>query len=83
MMSSILLNPQLVFYSGALGQTAVVIRCVSCTACGCVAGWLIRLFYSGKGKSFFDFAGFHEGAGRDTDPNLLLRFLKNVWRNVR
>ena len=83
MMSSILLNPQLVFYSGALGQTAVVIRCVSCTVCGCVAGWLIRLFYSGKGKRFFDFAGFHEGAGRDTDPNLLLRFLKNVWRNVR
>ena len=26
MMSSILLNPQLIFYSGALGRTAVVIR---------------------------------------------------------
>lgn len=83
MMSSILLNPQLIFYSGALGQTAVVIRCVSCALCGCVAGWLIRMFYSGKGKSFFDFTGFHEGANRDTDPNLLMRFLKNVWRNVR
>jgi len=83
MMSSILLNPQLIFYSAALGRTAVVIRCVSCTLCGCVAGWLIRLFFSGKGKSFFDFTGFHEGASRDTDPNLLLRFLKNVWRNIK
>ena len=83
MMSSILINPQQIFYSGALGRTAVVIRCVSCTLCGCVAGWLIRLFYSGKGRSFFDFTGFHEGADRDTDPNLLMRFLKNVGRNVR
>ena len=83
MMSSILLNPQLIFYSGALGRTAVVIRCVSCTLCGCVAGWLIRVFYSGRGKSFFDFTGFHDGASRDTDPNLVMRFLKNVWRNVK
>ena len=81
MMSSILLNPQLIFYSGVLGRTAVVIRCVSCALCGCVAGWLVRLFYSGR--SFFDFSGFHEGASWDTDPNVLLRFLKNVWRNVK
>jgi len=83
MMSSILLNPQLIFYSGALGRTAVLIRLISCTLCGCVAGWLIRLFYSARGKSFFSFAGFHEGASRDTDPNPLMRFLKNVWRNIR
>ena len=83
MVSSILLNPQLLFYSGALGQTAVIIRCVSCALCGCAAGWLVRLFYSGKGKSFFDFTGFHEGQSRDTDPDPLMRFLKNVWRNVK
>ena len=83
MMSSILLNPQLLFYSSALGQTAVIIRCVSCFLCGCVAGWMIRLFYSGKGKGFFNFEGFHEGKGRDTDPNMLLRFLKNIGRNIK
>ena len=83
MMSSILLNPQLIFYSGALGTTAVAIRCASCFLCGCVAGWLIRAFYSGRDRRFFDFAGFREGASRDTDPNPLLRFLKNVWRNIR
>lgn len=83
MMSSILLNPQLLFYSAALGQTAVIIRFISCFLCGCVAGWLIRLFYSDRGKSYFDFTGFHEGKSRDTDPNPLMRFLKNVWRNVK
>ena len=83
MMSSILLNPQLIFYSGALGRTAVIIRFVSCFLCGCAAGLLIRWFCGRKGKRFFDFTGFHEGKSRDTDPNLFLRFLKNVWRNIR
>ena len=83
MMSSILLNPQLIFYSAALGRTALIIRCVSCFLCGCLSGLLIRLFYSGKSKSFFDFTGFREGKDRDTDPSLLLRFLKNIWRNIK
>ncbi len=83
MMSSILLNPQLLLYSRALGRTAVLIRFLSCLLCGCIAGWLIRRFYSGKGKRFFDFTGFHEGASRDTDPNLLMRLLKNIWRNIK
>ena len=83
MMSSILLNPQLIFYSGALGRKAVIIRCVSCFLCGCVAGWLIRLIFGRSGRSFFDFTGFHEGESRDTDPNLLMRFLRNILRNIR
>ena len=83
MMSSILLNPQLIIYSGALGKTAVLIRCISCFFCGCCAGWLIRVFYGKKDKSFFDFSGFHEGKSRDTDPNLFMRFIKNVGRNIK
>ena len=83
MMSSILLNPQLLIYSAALGQDALIIRFLSCFLCGCMAGLLIRLFYTGKGRSFFDFSGFHEGANRDTHPNLLIRFLLNVWRNIK
>ena len=83
MMSSILLNPQLIFYSGALGRTAVLIRCAACFICGCAAGWLIRLFCSGKGRPFFDFSGFREAGNRDTDPRLPVRFLKNVGRNVK
>ncbi len=83
MMTSILLNPQLIFYSAALGQTALFIRIFSCILCGCTAGWLIRLFYSSREDHFYDFSGFHEGASRDTDPNMLLRFLKNIWRNIK
>jgi uncharacterized membrane protein YraQ (UPF0718 family) len=83
MMCSILLNPQLILYSMALGRTALMIRVVSCFLCGIAAGLCIRFFYSGKEKSFFNFSGFKEPASRDTDPNPLLRFLKNILRNVK
>ena len=81
MMSSILLNPQLIVYSAALGGTVLTVRIVSCFLCGIAAGLLIRFFY--RGRQFFDFHGFAEKPGRDTDPNLLLRFLKNLGRNVK
>lgn len=81
MMSSVLLNPQLLMYSASLGTTAVVVRLVSCTVCGIVAGWLVHIFY--KDKPFFDFKGFEPKPGRDTDPNLLMRFLKNLGRNIK
>jgi uncharacterized membrane protein YraQ (UPF0718 family) len=81
MISSILLNPQLLFYSVALGPAALIIRFVSCFLCGCVAGISVRLFF--KKHSFFNFSGFTAPTNRDTDPNLFLRFLKNLWRNVK
>ena len=81
MMSSILLNPQLILYSTALGGVALTVRIVSCSLCGIVAGLLIRGFY--KGKPFFDFTGFDEPKSRDTDPNLLMRLLKNIGRNIK
>jgi uncharacterized membrane protein YraQ (UPF0718 family) len=83
MMSSVLLNPQLIMYSAALGRTALVIRVVSCFVCGAAAGLCIRFFYAGRDKSFFNFSGFTEPASRDTDPNLILRLLKNIWRNIK
>lgn len=81
MMSSILLNPQLIIYSVALGQTALVVRIVSCFLCGIVAGLLIRIFC--RKKAFFNFNGFEEPKSRDTDPNIVLRFMKNLGRNVK
>ena len=81
MMSSILLNPQLIIYSIALGAAALTVRILSCFLCGVLAGLLLRWFY--KEKGFFDFSGFEEPKNKDTDPNLLLRFLKNLWRNIK
>ncbi len=110
MMSSILLNPQLLIYSAALGSTAMAIRFISCFLCGIGAGLCVRYFYTIENcdsvehfrenakhslnrrcratifyrrKSYFDFKGFEASAGRDTDPNLLLRFLKNLGRNIK
>ncbi len=81
MMASILLNPQLIIYSTALGMTALLVRVISCFFCGCAAGLLIFLFY--RNKEFFNFEGFEERASRDTHPNLLIRYLLNFWRNVK
>ncbi len=81
MMSSILLNPQLIIYSTALGGTALVIRIGSCFLCGITAGILVRIFY--KDKPFFDFSGFDEPKNRDTHPNLFIRLLKNIGRNIK
>lgn len=81
MMSSILLNPQLIIYSVALGNTALVIRIATCFLCGIVAGLLVHIFY--KKTSFFDFSSFAEAKSRDTDPNIVLRLLKNFGRNVK
>ena len=81
MMASILLNPQLIIYSAALGRTALTVRIITCFLCGCAAGLLVFAFY--RGKDFFDFSGFEERASRDTHPNLLIRYLLNVWRNIK
>ena len=81
MMSSILLNPQLILYSTALGGTALAVRIVSCFVCGIIAGLLIRFFY--RDKSFFDFTEFDEPKSNDTDPNLFLRLIKNIGRNIK
>ena len=81
MMSSILLNPQLILYSAALGSTVLAVRILSCFLCGIVAGLCVRWFY--KGKSFFHFSGFEEPKNKDTDPNILLRYIKNLRRNLK
>ena len=82
MMSSILLNPQLIVYSMALGLKVLLIRIITCFLCGVAAGVIIKLFF-GKEKHFFEFKSFDEPKNRDTDPNLLIRFLKNLWRNLK
>ena len=81
MMASILLNPQLIIYSAALGVTALTVRIVTCFLCGCAAGLLLFLFY--RNKEFFNFDSFEERASHDTHPNLLIRYLLNLLRNVK
>lgn len=84
MMASILLNPQLVIYSMALGKQMVMIRVVSCALCGIFAGILIFIFYTNKNKKFFDFSKFDEEiVNRDIDKNIFVRYIKNFIRNVK
>lgn len=81
MTSSILMNPQLLIYSGALGTKVLVIRFASCFLCGVGAGICVRYFFHGTG--YFKFTEFKPAAGRDTDPNLFTRLLKNIGRNIK
>ena len=81
MMSSILLNPQLFFYSLALGTPLAFARLAAAFLCGCAAGFLVRLLF--RSSSFYNFTKFDFPENRDTHPNLLLRLLKNIWRNVK
>lgn len=81
MMSSILLNPQLILYSGALGGKVLTVRIVSCFLCGSLGGLIIHFFC--RNREFFSFNGFDEPKNKDTDPRLLIRYLKNLWRNIK
>lgn len=128
MMSSILLNPQLIIYSAALGIKALLVRIISCFLCGITAGLMVGLYCTlakrkqegslvrREGKTdkserpekngdtkceenvpakeneikepdnesvFFNFHGFDEPKSRDTHPNLFIRFLKNLLRNIK
>lgn len=81
MMSSVLLNPQLIIYSTALGTKMLAIRLVTCFLCGIIAGILVHFFFEGKG--FFNFKEMYEPQNRDIDPNIILRVLKNIRRNIK
>ena len=83
MMASVLLNPQLIVYSSALGTTALTVRVISCFMCGIFAGLAVNLYGKITGRSFFTFRGFYESSNRDTDPNILIRYIKNFGRNVK
>jgi len=81
MMSSVLLNPQLFFYSFALGTRLAFMRLIVCFFGGIMAGILVRIFF--KKKSFYQFNEFDMPVNRDIDPNPIVRLFKNIWRNVK
>jgi len=83
MMSSILLNPQLLIYSAALGTEAVLIRFFSSFLCGILAGILMYVFYTRKDRAFFNFSGFEDPEDHDTAKNPFARYFLNVLRNIR
>lgn len=63
-----------------LGSAALAVRIVSCFLCGITAGLLVRFL---RRKEFFRFERFEDPKSRDTDPNILMRFLKNLGRNIK
>lgn len=85
MMSSVLLNPQLIIYSTALGFSLLIVRLASCFICGILAGLLVRHFFENRKIAYFDFSSFDNSSpcDRDTDSNIFFRLLKNIGRNIK
>ncbi len=81
MMSSILLNPQLMIYSAALGKGALVVRTLSAFLCGAAAGLCVRYLF--RGGIFFCISGLRVAENHDTDPNIAILLLKNILRNIK
>ena len=81
MMSSILLNPQLLMFSSILGKQIFFFRFYFCFLGGVAAGLLVNL--SANEKRFFEFGKLSDCSSRDINPNYLIRFIFNVLRNVR
>jgi len=87
MMGSILLNPQLILYSAALGPVVLTIRIITCFLCGIIAGLSVYAFSKKTSKNYFNFSALNKQdaspENRDSDPNIMLRLLKNVLRNIK
>ncbi len=81
MLSSILLNPQLIVYSLALGKTVFIIRIISCFVCGILSGILVYIFYSNRNKAFFNFSLFENNNTIHREASLL-EFGKSIIRNI-
>lgn len=81
MMSSILLNPQLFFYSFVLGRELALLRLTACFLGGCAAGLLVRFYF--RKRTFYTFTAFDLPENHDTASSPILRLLENLWRNVK
>ena len=65
MMSSILLNPQLIVYSAALGGTVLTVRILSCFLCG-ITPDCYCIFDTGTRHSLISRASMRQNAGTST-----------------
>ncbi len=82
MLASILLNPQLIVYSTALGDSVFYLRLGTAFGMALSAGLLVAWLF--KERSFFDFSPFTAPqTSRDNASNILLRYTFNVGRNLK
>jgi uncharacterized membrane protein YraQ (UPF0718 family) len=77
MVSSILLNPNLLLFSFALGVPIVLFRLFSCIAAGFTAGILAKIFF--KDRNLFDFKSFAEHQCKYNEKK---RFFKDIHKSI-
>jgi uncharacterized membrane protein YraQ (UPF0718 family) len=80
MVSSILINPNLLVYSFVLGVPLALARLAACLAAGICAGILTHYFF--KRSLLFRFEGFGEPERRDRGMPGFKRLARDVWRGI-
>ncbi len=80
MVSSILLNPNLLLFSFALGTPLALVRAFVCILAGVLAGLLVKVFF--KRKEIFSFSGFEERKKTGHGDRALIRLLKDLNKAV-
>lgn len=80
MISSILLNPNLLLMSFALGIPKVLLRLFTCIAAGLTAGMLVKIFF--REKRIFDFESFTESKQCNEEQPNLKKFLNDLNRSI-
>jgi uncharacterized membrane protein YraQ (UPF0718 family) len=77
MITSILINPNLLVFSFVLGAYVAIIRLLCCLGAGIAAGLLVRVFF--KNKNLFNFEGFEDKTRSRKSPTLKV-FLSDLHR---
>lgn len=81
MMSSILLNPQLLFFTKALGTNMMIMRFIICFIMGTLIGIVKEIFF--KSANFLTYECFYISENHDTHKNIIMRYILNVYRNLK
>ena len=76
MVSSILLNPNLLMMTFALGPALAAARIAFAMAAGVLAGVLVHFFF--RNRPLYDFSGF-----KPAEKHPKKRLMKDIWKSVR
>jgi len=80
MVSSILINPNLLLFSFSLGTGIAVLRLVLCIAAGITAGLVVRCFF--KNRQLFSFDGFEDKKKKACDSGTATKFFSDLNRAI-
>lgn len=80
MVSSILINPNLLIFSFALGAPMALARLIVCVSAGVLAGFLVKVCF--RDKAILNFDGFEDKKKSTKDSSIIMVFLRDINRAI-